>query len=237
MKIVAHIDILGMSALVENNFQEAWGMLSDLVAVRDRVRPHEYEFITTNERLSVLNEINIVTFSDTLFLFTSGASDIELKSMIILVAEIFHAALFKCVPVRAGIALGEFCFNLDKSMYAGPALIDAYRVGESAQWLGITLSESVHGMATSLGMKSNGKDVIIGWPVPLNNSERPGFVVNWPVIFAHDLKVKPPVSVHQFYMAFEQAFGCFDALEPAVQSKYKNTVRFMNKQLKLYSEV
>jgi len=68
MKIVAHIDILGMSALVENNFQEAWGMLSDLVAVRDRVRPHEYEFITTNERLSVLNEINIVTFSDTLFL-------------------------------------------------------------------------------------------------------------------------------------------------------------------------
>lgn len=236
MTIVAHIDILGMSTLVENNFQEAWGMLSDLVAVRDRVRSHEYEFITTNERLSVLNEINIVTFSDTLFLFTSGASDIELKSMIILVAEIFHAALFKCVPVRAGIALGEFRFNLEKSMFAGPALIEACRVGESAKWLGITLSDTAQGMATNLGMKSNGRDVITHWPVPIENGERPGFVVNWPAVYAHDLAVKPPVSVRQFYQAFETAFGSFDTLQPAVQAKYENTVNFMNGQLMLHSK-
>lgn len=236
LKVVAHIDILGMSTLVENNFQEAWGMLSDLVAVRDRVRSHEYEFLETSERLRVFEQIKIVTFSDTLLIFTAGASDVELKSMIILVNEIFHAALCKCVPVRAGIAIGKFCFNLEKSMYAGPAFIDAYRVGESAQWLGITLSESAQRMATDLGMKSNGREVIIHWNVPIKNGERPGFVVNWPAVYAHDLAVEPPVSVRQFYQAFETAFGNFDALQTDVQAKYENTVNFMNGQLMLHNK-
>lgn len=230
-RIVAHIDILGMSMLVEKNFPEAWGMLSDLVEVRNNAQAHEYEFIETSERLKVFERIKIVMFSDTLFLFTAGASDLELKSIIILITEIFHKALFKCVPIRAGIAIGEFWFNLEKSMYAGPALIEAYRTGEAAQWLGIAIAESAQEMAISLDMKSTGSDVIIRWPIPIKSGEQDGCVVNWPAIFAHDFKVKPPISLNQFYEAFESAFGIFDALPRDVQLKYENTVRFINAQL------
>jgi len=235
-RIVAHLDILGMSTLVENNFTEAWGMLSDLVDVRDHVQVHEYEFVETSERLRVFERIKIITFSDTLLLFTAGASDLELKSMIILVSEIFHKTLFKCVPVRAGISVGEFWFNLYKAMYAGPALIEAYRTGEAAQWLGIAFAESAQKMAAALNMQSTGSDVVVRWPVPVKNGERDGRVVNWPAIFAHDLEVKPPISVNQFYAAFERAFGSFEALPRDVQSKYENTVRFMNRQLELHHE-
>jgi hypothetical protein len=35
-RYVAHLDILGMSSIVEKDADEAWGMLSDLVAVRDK---------------------------------------------------------------------------------------------------------------------------------------------------------------------------------------------------------
>ena len=35
LRFVAHIDILGMSTIVEKDMDEAWGMLSDLVDVRD----------------------------------------------------------------------------------------------------------------------------------------------------------------------------------------------------------
>jgi len=235
MKIVAHIDILGMSVLVEKDFPKAWEMLSDLINVKDKARNQEYEFLETNESLRVFDHINMVIFSDTLLLFTTGDSDIELKSMIILVAEIFHKALFKCVPVRAGIALGEFWFNLDKSMYAGPALIKAYKVGEAAQWLGITLCESAQDRAIDLGMKSRGSNVIVNWPVPIKNGKQQcGFVVNWPAMFAHTLKLKPPISVNQFYMVFEPAFGGFDTLPMEVRSKYEHTVQFMNRQLELH---
>jgi len=233
-RIVAHIDILGMSTLVENNFPEAWGMLSDLVDVRDNAQAHEYEFADTSESLRVFERIKIVTVSDTLLLFTAGASDLELKSMIILVSAIFHKALFHCVPVRAGIAAGEFWFNFEKSMYAGPALIEAYRAGEAAQWLGITFAESAQERAFSLDMKSASSDVVVSWRVPVKNGERLGPVVNWPAIFAHDLKIEPPISVSKFYVAFEQAFGGFDALPKNVQSKYENTVRFLNSQLETH---
>jgi len=230
-RIVAHIDILGMSTLVEKNFPEAWGMLSDLVNVRDHAQAHEYEFSETNERLRVFERIKIVTFSDTLLLFTVGASDLELKSMIILVSEIFHKALFKCVPVRAGIAVGEFWFNFEKSMYAGPALIEAYRTGEAAQWLGVTFAQSAYEMAEALVMKTAGSDVVVHWPVPRKNGDHVAPVINWPAIFAHDLTVEPPISVEQFYAAFETAFGSFDSLPRSVQLKYENTVKFMNSQL------
>jgi len=230
-RFVAHMDILGMSTLVKNNFDDAWGMLSDLVEVRDKARMHEYEFVETNERIKVFEKIHIVTFSDTLLLFTAGETPVELKSLIVLVTEIFHKAICKCVPVRAGLAAGEFRFNLDKSMYAGPALIDAYRAGESAQWLGIALSDSVSEVAIAQNMKSTGSNVIVEWRVPLKDGEKQGYVVNWPALFAHDLTIKPPVSVNSFYTAFERSFGNFDDLPIEVKAKYENTVNFMNHQL------
>lgn len=60
------------------------------------------------------------------------------------------------------------------------------------------------------------------------------FVVNWPAVVAHDLTVKPPVSVAQFYLAFERTFGPFAQLPAEVQAKYENTVEFMNQQLAIH---
>ncbi len=62
LRFVAHIDILGMSTIVEKDPDAAWGMLSDLVAVRDRVTEYEIEFLESNERVSVPDAIRTVTF-------------------------------------------------------------------------------------------------------------------------------------------------------------------------------
>ena len=235
-RYVAHIDILGMSKIVDKDADEAWGLLSDLVSVRDQTSKYEFEFIDTQERVLVLEQIQMITFSDTILLFTKGSNATELRCMIILLAEIFHKALCKCVPVRAGLSYGEFFFNLEKSMYAGPAFIDAYRTGESAQWLGITLGELIYERAVNLQLKSGGSDVITQWNVPLKTGSKNGFVVNWPAIFAGTLKVNPPVSVKQFYEGFINTFGEFDTLPKVVRSKYENTVKFMNYQLEQHIE-
>lgn len=231
-RYVAHLDILGMSSIVEKDADEAWGLLSDLVDVRDKTIRYDIEFIETNRRISIIDEIKIVTFSDTILLFTKGDSSTELRSMIILLAEMFHKAMCKCVPVRIGLSVGKFYFNLDKSMYAGPAFIKAYRTGESAQWLGISLDESVQQEALSLRMTTGNSQVVVKWSVPMKNGCKEINVINWPAIFAHDLKVEPPLCVERFYKAFESTFGDFQALSTTVKAKYKNTVSFMNYQLK-----
>jgi hypothetical protein len=236
IRFVAHVDILGMSAIVEKSTDEAWGMLSDLVATRDRVRNSAIEFLQTKEMVYMSSATQAVTFSDTIIFFTEGASDTELRSLVILVTELLHKAMCNCVPVRIGLALGRFLFDIDQSMYAGPALIEAYRAGESSQWLGISLAKSVQERARNLGLKSGSSDIIVEWPVPVKDGVEQRLVVNWPAVFAHDFKVSPPISVAQFYQAFERAFGPYVDLANDVQVKYVNTAEFVNERLALHAQ-
>jgi hypothetical protein len=236
LRFVAHLDILGMSSIVERDADAAWEILSELVAVRDRVENYEIEFRDTNERVAISDAIRSVTFSDTILLFTKGSSDTDLRCMIILVAEIFNKALSRRVPVRAGISFGKFYFNFKKSMYAGPALIAAYRAGESAQWLGIALSESVQRRAVSLDMHSGNSKVVVPWELPLKDETKSCYVVNWPAVVAHGLTVSPPLSVEQFYQPFESTFGALSQLPSEVRTKYVNTVEFLNEHLIRHAE-
>ncbi len=231
LRFVAHLDILGMSSIVEKDADEAWGMLSDLVAVRDRIGNYTMEFLDTKELVGATNAAAAVTFSDTIILFSKGSSDSELRSLLILVTELLHKAMCSCVPVRVGVAKGRFFVNVEKSMYAGPALIEAYRVGESAQWLGISLAESVQSQARSLTLKSGKSEMLVDWPVPIRGGTERRYVINWPAVFAHDFKVAPPITVAQLYQAFARTFGPFESLPADVSAKYENTVFFINNRL------
>jgi len=89
-----------------------------------------------------------------------------------LLAEIFHKAIYRCVPIRAGLSVGKFYFNDEKSMYAGPAFIEAYLVGEGSQWLGISLSDSIKDEALKLNLQTGGSNVVINWDIPLKNKHK-----------------------------------------------------------------
>lgn len=230
-RFVVHVDILGMSSIVSHDPDVAWGVLSDLIEVRDKIGNYEIEFLDTNERLSIAQTIASVTFSDTIVFFTKGDSDKELRCMIVLAVEVLHKAMCSCVPVRVGLSHGKFYFNFERSMYAGPALIEAYRVGESAQWIGIALAKSVEDQAAGLGMSNGNSKLIVPWELPVKDGTKKCQVVNWPAVVAHDFTVVPPVSIEQFYQAFEGTFGAFSDLPPDVRAKYENTVEFMNEQL------
>lgn len=227
-RFVAHIDVLGMSSIVERDANLAWSVLSDLVAVLDKTTKYTLAFEDLGEVVETLRVIKSVTFSDTIILFTRDDSDLSLRCLIILVVEIFHKALFKCVPVRAGISHGTFFFNIERSMYSGPALIDAYRTGEAAQWLGVTFSASVETQAKRLGLKTGQSDVVVPWVLALKGGSQRTYAANWPAVFAHDLRISPPISLEQFYQAFEKTFGAFNLLPEDVRFKYQHTVDFMN---------
>ena len=91
--------------------------------------------------------------------------------------------------------------------------------------------------AVALNMKTGGSDVIVEWQVPTKEGLVASFVVNWPAINAHDFTVSPPISVAQFYEAFQRTFGKLSTLPADVQDKYINTVKFINIQLAKHAEV
>jgi len=70
IRYVAHLDILGMSDLVNNNLDEAWGMLSDLVEVKDHLNNTSIELTEIKETVNIRDMIKTITFSDTMVLFT-----------------------------------------------------------------------------------------------------------------------------------------------------------------------
>ncbi|WP_222566152.1 hypothetical protein [Novilysobacter antarcticus] len=142
----------------------------------------------------------------------------------------FNNSLYNRVPIRIGIAKGTLFVNLERSMFAGPALVEAYHVGESCQWLGATFSPSVASDIRALGLTTGSSEVVVSWPVPMKNSVENLVVLNWPAMMAHQLKVEPPFTTESFYQIFEPTFGSFADLPQDVRVKYENTVAFFNAQ-------
>ena len=229
-RFVAHIDILGMSALVAKDPALSWQLLSALVEARDQAHNTELTFLETAERVAAPDQVGAVTFSDTIVLFSKGTTLVDLRTIVVLTTEVLNKALHLCVPIRAGIAVGTFFFNLDKSMYAGPALIEAYHLGEEAQWIGITTSEEVFRRAQEAEFKSGESSVVIRSYIPVEGGRRDGYAVNWPAIGRSNLNASIPVSAAQVYEGFAQYFGPFSELPAKVRAKYEHTAWFINQR-------
>ncbi|HBJ84257.1 MAG TPA: hypothetical protein DDZ88_10405 [Verrucomicrobiales bacterium] len=168
IRYVTHVDILGMSSLVQRNAEQAWEVLSGLASVRDHLDSFGVEVTASGQKFAISDRVFRVMFSDTIVLFTKGETEDDLRLLLIATGELFHKAMFNGIPVRVGVALGKFFFNFEKSMFAGPALIDAYHLGESAQWLGISTSETVYLRSKAVNFRSGSlADAVIPAMIPV----------------------------------------------------------------------
>ncbi|OGR27337.1 MAG: hypothetical protein A2139_11400 [Desulfobacca sp. RBG_16_60_12] len=221
-RFVAHFDMLGMKQAVLRNADEAWKALCDINEARKRIYQISIDIIGRNQ--IVENRVRTFFFSDTVIIFTLSDEPEDLYAILILSSELFSNALHRCVPMRGGIAHGEFFFNLEESLFLGKPLVRAYQIGECAQWIGIVVDQFIAKMAGSYPIGQE----IIQWDVPQKNNElKNEYVINWPWIFRNNFTVKP-VSLVAFYKAFQLLFGPYDDLQESAKIKYKNTVNFIN---------
>ena len=227
-RFVVHVDVLGMSTLVAKDPELAWNLLSRLVEARKDAHATSLTFLDSAETVATPQHVQAVTFSDTIILFSRGATLNDLRTILVMATQLLSKALHLCVPIRVGVAVGTFFFNLDESMYAGPALIEAYHLGESAQWIGIVTSEAVYRRAIEAKLQSGFTDVVAPTGIPVDGGSRPGYAVNWPVILKNSIAAPLPLTAQQVYEGFAQYFGPFDSLEERTRRKYENTAAFMN---------
>lgn len=228
LRYVAFFDMLGFKSAVLRNQDEAWGALSDLRFCMDKIlnKPIEIQ----RPRNLIRDRIYAKIFSDSVVIFSLSNKPEDLWSIIVLCSEFFKDALHACIPLRGGISYGSFFFNNELDLYCGTPLIDAYYIGEAAQWSGITIHEEVAGHWTkNNGFTSGGQLALVRWDVPLKDDiTNETWVMNWPGVFKANFKKHAPITVQDYYAPFERLFGGFEGLPENVKSKYANTVSFIN---------
>ncbi len=217
--------------MVRNDAEQAWKVLSGLANVRDHLVRLELARLEQAHREPLAARVFSVMFSDTIVLFTKTDSNEDLQAILIACGETLHKAMCSCVPVRIGLAGGQFFFNIESSMYAGPALIEAYDLGEGAQWLGVVTTEAVWRQSVAANFKSGRDDIVVSTNIPSKDGLRPGYAMNWVAAYRHDFKVDAPIDVELFYSQFEHVFGPFTSLGESEQNKYINTTVFINEHL------
>ena len=229
-RYVVHLDILGMRALSARDHREAWDMLSALeVGLRKSTNSTVfYEGFDGPAHIPEL--IMAVVFSDTIVLYSTSDSKKDFVATFIAALKIFAEALYLRVPIRIGISKGIFYSDEERSMYAGPALIEAYEIGEASQGIGIVLSDSVAEDARREDFRNGASKLVVEWDVPTKNGPIRAAVVNWPVALEKNFKIEPPITSEQFYQLFEEYFGPFSELREVDAGKYTNTVAFLNAQ-------
>lgn len=229
-RYVVYLDILGMRALSARDHREAWDMLSALELGLRQSTNSTIFYKGFDGPAHVPELVRSIVFSDTVVLYSAADSQKDFIAIFTAVLKLFAKALYLRVPIRIGISKGIFYSDEQRSMYAGPALIEAYEIGEASQWLGIVLSESVARDALKEDLRNGTSKLVVDWEVPTKKGPIKASVVNWPVALEKNFKVEPPITAEQLYQVFEEYFGPLSELQEQDAAKYANTAEFLNAQ-------
>jgi len=230
-RYVAFFDMLGFKSAIRRNAHEAWNALCDLRACMDKIETRIIEI--TSSHCLIRDRVRVQIFSDSILIFTLSDEIEDLYAILILSTQLYIDAYNKCIPLRGGIAYGEFFFNSNLNLYCGVPFVEAYKIGESALWSGITIQDEVANHCLGrLSLTSYDQSAICQWNVPLKEKMiEKRWVINWPTTAKANFKIKPPISVRDFYSPFKRLFGDYEVLSDEVKIKYENTVTFINEKL------
>lgn len=148
----AYLDLLGFSSLVQN------GKLSIVASVYQRalIALHHYQ---------PRQGTNYAWFSDTFIIYGADDSWIS-QAHVERAAALFLTHLILAeIPVRGAIAVGEFFADDKNGIYVGDALVEAYNIGESQDWIGIVFCPS----AVASGKIPVGSPMYPQWNVVFKN--------------------------------------------------------------------
>lgn len=142
--------------------------------LQDQLRFQEKTDVTTT------SSIYPVSFSDSIILFSNDDSDDSANEVIIDAAYIFSEAIDKEIPMKGAIAFGEMTVNIDKSLYFGKPLIDAYDLQNELLFYGVVLH---HTFESRLGEKGMGdileSELVQHYPVPMKLGKVSHNSINW----------------------------------------------------------
>lgn len=140
-RFVAFLDILGFKDWISrSSHEEIYDKLSKISYIRLAL-----EKLTDNYNSKNIDyrDINIVSFSDSIVIFSKDDSLENFKHFLFSVVFLFTNAIENGIPIKGGAAYGEVSLNKSEQIYFGQPIIDAYLIEEDVNYLCITLHNSL----------------------------------------------------------------------------------------------
>jgi hypothetical protein len=142
------------SAAVRHRFR--MGDSSEVILAKFEKFTSESNLKIVKERFEAETGFNVLLMSDSIVLFSDEIDRehplfLDRVATLILVSRILMMNLFEQIlPARGALAYGEFHANREYGIYAGNALVEAYEVAESQEWIGTIVSSSLEDAVTDL---------------------------------------------------------------------------------------
>ena len=158
---VAHLDILGASKLIESKH---WSQVFSVYAESlEKFRREAFD-----EHL-----IDRFAFSDSFILYTVDQTAISYRALDSFVRRFVVSLIQREIPIRGAMSCGYFYADSENDLFFGQALLEAYRVGESQDWVGFVLCESAVAQLDRVGLPANERLNYGLWSVPFKSKEPP----------------------------------------------------------------
>lgn len=214
---VAHLDLLGTGRLVETKaWTEVFGVYSRAI---ERFRKDAFD-----EHL-----IERSIFSDSFVLWAVDDTARSYRAIDSFCRHFVAEMIQQSLPIRGAMAFGEFYADKVASLYFGKALVDAYKLSESQNWIGFVLSESVCEQLSALNLPAQERLNYALWNVPLKlDKSRESSIQELPAfIIGHSparTSVDPIIRILKSLQLRVQA--------RSVQQMYENAVHFLEKNIR-----
>ena len=140
-RFVAFFDILGFKELVlRSTHSEIFKSLLSISDLRKQINPQITEKDFSNDKNK---PIEIITFSDSVIIFSKNDSVETFKVFIESLNWVFARIIETEIPVKGAFAHGEVSVDVEKQIYFGQALIDSFQLQEDVDYFGAVGHNSI----------------------------------------------------------------------------------------------
>lgn len=142
-RFVAFFDILGFKDLVNRStHNEIYEQLGEISKIKKLLEDLPDD-LKSKQKIEDA-EIYIVSFSDSIVLFSKNDSSSNFKYFLVAVRWLFAKTIESKIPLKGGIAHGEISLNKSEQIYFGQPIIDAYLIEEDVNYLGVVAHNSIN---------------------------------------------------------------------------------------------
>jgi hypothetical protein len=212
---VACLDLLGIKNLIKTEY---WLQVFDVYAEAIK----HFKEDTFNGHF-----IRRITFSDSFFLYTTDGSALSYSALDSFVRYFIVSLIRHKIPVRGAMTFGKLYADETIDLYFGEALVEAYQISESQDWIGFILSQTAIERLQVLKLPANERLNYSYYQVPQKVcTEEKGAYIELPafIIGGRDSSSDLHIACIRALMIMEKKQS-----DPKIKIKYLNTLEFLKK--------
>ena len=227
---IAYFDLVGFKSAILADIDEACNALEAMRLSLSDIYSIVLRPLSSNRPVFPAHYVRYKFLSDSFILYTTCDTQEDLLSIVFVSTRLLMKYFFWRLPMRGGLAFGDFYLNEQYDLFCGKPLVRAYEIGEYSQWLGLVFDDEVaeRYMENPLVTPDEANSIMLRWDVYYKGGVKQNvWVANWPPKMEY--KVNPPITGTELYEVFEPLFRKgFTSQAEDTRLKYNNTAKFIN---------